>query len=774
VNTIAFIAAMTKEKKIEVAFISIFSVLILAIFYTVISMNGVILGNDPAVHLEKAQIFLNTRQIPLSMVSWTPPLYEIVLSMMISMSGASDIGQLIFMVKLLTIIVNWLLFMSVYLIGGKFFSKKVGAIASVLLLMCFPIFELNQWGGYTTVLGIAFLILLLVYLPLSIEKFGYLAVTFFMAFSVVLTHQLATFLAVFILPPILLYMLIKSRGASLKVLVALIFGGGIAFFIYYFHAMIGYLGVIIEILFFSQKTYAYQIGATALNAFAVNFGFILLLAIGGFYFAFKTLRANKKMGFYIILLSSFLVPFILAESHFFGLYLPFQWFIYYLTPPMAVLAAVTVAYLIQKIPDYYAHHRASFRKSWVKVATILLIAVVALAVASRSDTVYGKIMEASVFYSTTDVKAYDAGIWLRDNYPGNATVVVSEAPGFWFQEFSGKSVIAQTNPIIDRNIIAEAVLSFSFELEHPQTLIKAYQAKGDTSDENYVPIDGVWNRVSFSSESGDSLNYTQDGTTHQLRLNALSKQIVFENQSSPKKIDFIYSNENITLTETMLVQNDTYPIDVSWSITPLKGDVSDVTLYLTTFFDLKWNFDKAQIPGLLDWVNPWDAPAPIRTTHETGTNASNWAVASFANANLKDSYLGLYDDKNDAAFAFKFNDLPEWGNIGALGNRQIDAVRFQYQIAELNQNQTVSRSYQILTMSKNSYPALQPSDLKGLFDLKVPQFTVATRDFSDYLRENNIDFIVYDRNQLDTQILHSKLLQLIYSNDRYVIFKIQK
>ena len=40
-------------------------------------------------------------------------------------------------------------------------------------------------------------------------------------------------------------MLIKSKGAYLKVLIALIFGGGIAFFLYYFQAMIGYLGIVI-------------------------------------------------------------------------------------------------------------------------------------------------------------------------------------------------------------------------------------------------------------------------------------------------------------------------------------------------------------------------------------------------------------------------------------------------------------------------------------------------------------------------------------------------
>ena len=70
--------------------------LILVGFYTVISMNGVILGNDPAVHLEKARIFLNTGQIPLSSNSWTPPLYEIVLAMFISLTGATDIGTVNF------------------------------------------------------------------------------------------------------------------------------------------------------------------------------------------------------------------------------------------------------------------------------------------------------------------------------------------------------------------------------------------------------------------------------------------------------------------------------------------------------------------------------------------------------------------------------------------------------------------------------------------------------------------------------------------------------
>jgi hypothetical protein len=116
--------------------------------------------------------------------------------------------------------------------------------------------------------------------------------------------------------------------------------------------------------------------------------------------------------------------------------------------------------------------------------------------------------------------------------------------------------------------------------------------------------------------------------------------------------------------------------------------------------------------------------------------------------------------------------VPDWGNIGALENKQIDAVRFQYQFHEVNANQTVTMQYQVLTLSKNNFPTLQSNELKSLFDYKPSEFTVATRDYKNYIAENNIGFIVYDKNQLDTKIARCKFLQLIYSNDRYDIFKI--
>ncbi len=753
------------ERQLEIAFITVFSVLIFIIFYTQISMNGVVLGNDPAVHLEKAQIFLQTGKIPLVNLGWTPPLYELLLAMLISLSGATGIGQQIFLVKALAVTIDWLLFLSVYLIGRRFFNKKIGAVAAVLLLMCFPIYEVNAWGGYTTVLGLTFILLVFLYLTLAIEQFGYLAVTFFAAFCVVLSHQLAAFLAVIMLPPILLYMLIKSKGAYLKVVLALILGGGIAFFLYYFQAMVPYLGLVIEYVFFAEKSYAVQIPAVSFNSFLVNFGFIFFFALSGIFISYYLLKRQKKLIFYAILMIIFLVPLFFAESYIFGLYMPFQWFIYYLTPPIAILAAVSLVFIEEKFTAYYVKNKKSFRKNGLTIAAVSLIVLMCLMLVGRSNAVYGKIMQASVFYSTTDIKAYDAGVWLEQNYPGNATVVDTQIPGFWFSIFSGKTVIAQTNAGEGTNNIAQSVLSLSYSIQGPQTSVKAYEANGDIDEENYVSINEVWYRVSDSSTAGDFISFTQNGANYKFALSDLSSEVSFDEQSCPAKIEFLYFNDYVKLTETLLVQNDSYPINVSWSVTPLNNDISNVTLYLTTYFDLQFDFDEAQIPQLMNWVNPWNVSS--KTTEGTA-----WAVVNFTSSNLKDNYIGLYDDKNQIAFAFNFTDLPDSGNIGALASRQIDAVRFQYQFNEVNVNQTVTRQYQVLTLSKNSFPTLQPNELESLFNFKPGQFTVSTSDFKDYIAENNIEFIVYDKNQLNSNMASCPFLELIYSNDRYDIFKI--
>ena len=750
-----------KARLAGLVFAAVFSTVVLVAFYALTSMNGVILGNDPAVHLERAQLFLQTGQIPLANIGWTPPLFQILLAMLLSFTGATSLAQMIFLVKAIAALISWLLVFSVYLLGARFFSRRVGAVASVLILLSVPIFEINQWGGYTSVLGIAFVVLLLLYLPSSVKGFGYLLVTSVVAFSVVLSHQLATFVSVFIVAPVILVMLVKSRGRYLKALVALVLGGGAAFFLYYFRAMVPYLGGIVEHLFFAQRTTLFQVPAVTLDAFMVNFGFIFIAGLVGVFASFFTLRRQKRLTLWLILFLGFAVPFVLAESYVLGLFLPFQWFVYYLMPPLAVFAAVFVVYSLDMVGAFYRRYSRTWQKLRLRAVVVVLAVLIAGVFVTRFVTVYGKIGEAGVYYSTSDVKGYDAGVWLNEHYPGEAVTVVTEVPGTWFQVFSGKNVTAATDPIVQRNLMAESVLNLAYELQNPQTLLTAYEAKGDITDETSVLVNDIWKRVSFSSAAGDFLFYNdENGVYVRAQLSNLMRTIGFTNDSPPKLI-INYANHEVNVAERVAFQNDSYPINVNWAISALNGAVTNATLYLTSSFDLAFNFDKGYLPGLLSWENPWANP--------TLTSGTEWATKEFNSTTLSQGYVGVYDEQNDAVFALKFDAVPEWGNVGALASMQIDAVRFQYHYDQITPNEPASFGYQVVTFSGSS----NKPDVQSLFTAKVPAFNVQSRNFEDYIRENDVKFIVYDKNQLDTKMVNSKLLELIYSNDRYVIFKIR-
>ena len=175
------------------------------------------------------------------------------------------------------------------------------------------------------------------------------------------------------------------------------------------------------------------------HSFLANFGFILFFAIGGIGVSFYVLKKAKNLAFYAILMLSLFVPLFFAESYYFGFYLPFQWFMYYLTPAIAIFAAVSLVFLGDKLAEFYAKNKSALRRIILTVVVVSLVVLMSFMLVFRSDAVYGGIVENSVYYSTSDVKAYEAGSWLNQNYPNNATVVVTEAPGSWFSSFSGKT-----------------------------------------------------------------------------------------------------------------------------------------------------------------------------------------------------------------------------------------------------------------------------------------------------------------------------------------------
>jgi hypothetical protein len=755
------------EKSLEIIFAVVFSVLVFTLFFALLSMNDLVLGNDPAVHLAKAEMLLAGGKIPMGDYEWYTPLYHILLSSLIAFTGAASVEQMLFLMKALTALIDWLLVFSVYLMGTKFFGKKYGVLAAALLLLCFPLYEINFWGGYTGLLGLTFMCLLFLYLPLARKEFELVLITFIAAFSVVLSHSLATFVTAIILLPYILVSLLKFRGKYSRAWIAAILGGTIAFFLYYWKPIISRIDTIFMHVFFGNKAAAYQIPFVSFSSFLLNFGFILFFAVFGVFFAFFKLKQEKKLDFYLILALNLFIPLLLSQSYLFGLYLDYERFPYYLLPPLAIFAAVSFSFIIDLVFAFYRKIRNG-RKRLMQIVTVSIVVMMCALVVFRFHIVSDKINESAYFYSTSDVNGYNAAVWLKENFPdATANVTVTEKPGSWFGIYSGKFVIAETNPVFEWNVAAESILDLSYEIAHPLTLVRGYVAKGYTSDEDYVLMSGVWRKVSSLSEQAVFLNFTENGVAQRFDLTGLNREIVFDVQSYPKRLVITYFNDDVTLTESLTVQNDSYPIDVAWAVTPLKSEIENVALYITHGFDLSLSFEQAYIPEVLDWENPWSRPS--------ATQGNDWAVVNFSPENVAGEYVGIYDEENEIAFAMQFVDLPAWGNVGALTSRQIDAIRFEYQFGKVEFNQTASVTYRILTFSRNSFPEMQQLDeLGNLFGSKVASsFAVSSRDYADYIREFGVKFLVYSKSRFDSKLLHCNLLQLVYSNDGYVICRVK-
>lgn len=714
----------------------------------------------------RAQEFLDTGHISLANLGWTPPLYQLLLAFLITFTGATSIEQLILLVKVSAVLTNWLLLFGVYLISARVFNKKVGVIAASLLFACFPLFEINMWAGYTSVLGIAFMLLLFLYLPLAVEHKRYMIVACVSAFALVLSHQLTLFVSVLILTPIILFMMIKSKGKNVKALLFIIIGGGLAFFLYYVRAMLPYLGGLIEHVFFAQKAMAYQIPSTSLSAFWTNFGFVLLLSITGLFIAVYKLWTEKKHVSNLTLLLSFAIPLFLAESFVFGLYLPFHWFIYYIMPFMTIFAAVSLFFAADKALTFYKAHKTSIKRLYVALFVVGLAILSCSAIIMRGDTLSIRLSEGVAFYSAADPLALQAGQWLKTNYPEPATVVATSAPGFWFSVFSDKNVVVATNPAIERTVLSESILDLSYEIETPLTLLRAYEAKGNVSSENYVFVNNVWRLATFCSTAGDFLSYTVDGVYKEIDLSQMPRHYSIAGNQAAKTITIVYINDDVIVTQTLLVQNTSYYTQVNWTIAPVNSQVDNVTLYLSIFFYLSFNFEKAYLPGILNWENPWDNPTDM---HE-----ALWAVTDFSKNSLTDNYIAVYDEQNKVYYTIKYDELPDWGNVGALPNMQIDAFRFSYTFEHILPDNNVAFSYQTLAFSEDSYQQSVPLTQIGKIFAEKPNsdFTIDSRDYFDTIKENYVKFIVYDKLQLDPKFVRNSAIESVYSNDRYVIFKI--
>ncbi len=725
------------------------------------------MGNDSATLMSKALSYLSTGNITISDVGSYPPFYHILLDTFIAFTGITSAYQLLTLTKAITALIDLFLIFSIYLVASKFFSKKTAILAAGLLLLCFPIYEINAYGGYSSLLSIVFLMLTFLYLATPDKGSGYTIVAFIFAFSVALSHQLTTFLAVFILPPFIIAVLFRSKGQVPRALIAALIGGAIAIGIYYLIPMLPFMNDILFALF-QMSLYQSQIASVSAPMFVVNFGFVFLFALPGLIIGFFELRKKKTLNFYLLLITAFLVPLFFSQFYLIGIFLPFQRFLYYLLPPMVIFAGITLSFLIDRILVGFCNDQKGRQRHLLKVFSIAIICCLIAVMAVRFDTLSGKISESVVFYSTSDSSAYQAATWVRENYADrDIKVIVSEKPGTWFGIYADKPVIAQTNHAVDWIVEAETVLDLSYELLQPVTFLRVYESGGKIAEEKYIYANMVWTRASYFDANSAMITFRDSQNNyHSYALSDLKQTITMNEADYPKSISTEYVGEEFVLTQKIEAPNNSYSMIANWQFVALHEDLNSVILSLNYNFDPSFAFNKTYVPGVLNWANPWE---------NYSRSEDGWAIASFSEANLaQNNCVSVYADTNHTAFGIKFNDLPIAGNVGALSSGKVDAIRFDYQFPQVKVGNTITKTYQMLTFSKTSIPELTNlSEMNTLFDyVTTEEMEVKSRDFASIIQDNKIAFVVYDKQKFNPYMLNSQWLQLVYANDNFVVCKI--
>lgn len=274
----------------------------------------------------------------------------------------------------------------------------------------------------------------------------------------------------------------------------------------------------------------------------------------------------------------------------------------------------------------------------------------------------------------------------------------------------------------------------------------------------------VWRRASFLYDEENSVSYVENGKNYVLKISDLNRKINWIEENGIKKLQIQYFQERkFILTENVEMQNGKLPVNVKWTFTPLSGNITKLHIHLSIHLDLNFYFEKAYVPGVLNWENPLDKPS-YKDEHE------KWVLTFFVPENLIGKTIAVYDTANRTFYAIKFADFPSLGSLGALANRQIDALRLRYDFESLNK--TVSFSYRIINLSEKSFHGLDLGNFEDLFLLES-NFEIQYRDYLTYIEKFGIRFLVFNKANFRSQLLNSRLLNLVYMDDKYVICEVR-
>lgn len=360
--------------------------------------------------------------------------------------------------------------------------------------------------------------------------------------------------------------------------------------------------------------------------------------------------------------------------------------------------------------------------------------------------------------------------WLEQHSLPEGVVVVSSKPGAWLHLITGYMTIEETDPIYGRNAAAEAVESLFFEAETNTTLMREYILNGPLSGQAfYTSVYNIWNKVFSIPDSSVYILYSESMVNEKVvSLSEMPKK-TYWTQKTANLVQMVseYSHTLFTIEKQVSINQTSLMASLKWTFTA-NADLTDAKIRIYGYTDPPFDFQESLIPRLLQWQNPWDNPTRVDSQH-------NWAVVECPPDNLTDDVVALRDSKNGKLAIFKFDSLPEWFNIGALENHAIDAVRVGYEFGALAKNERRQFSFSFTTASfePNHFEWETAESLKQFMNIQTHQ-TIQARDFSTYIADYSIEFVVVSAQQLPIDAGWTRARDLIYYNGKFAVYAIKQ
>lgn len=758
-----------KLSTVELLFVIITAACLFVVTIHQMSISGILPGNDPAVHLGKAKQIVLDEKVSYSEEAWYPPLFHTVLAILQLFAGTIDVMASAFILKLLIATFFVLIMLSTYLLTRKLFGTGVAIVSAVLTFLSVPLFEMVFWGGYANFMGLAY-IAFVFYIMNKDFALGIKTLLLFLgAFTLVLSHQLAAFVFVLIFIPAFFVSSIGSRRKILAFL-AVVVGGGLAILAWYARMIIEYADIVIEHIFFMMEENVYLISSVSTDFLLETLGATLFLSSAGIPLMLIILWKKKSLKDSILIIIWFIVPFLLAQSYLFGIHLPYNRFIYFFATPIIILSAVTI-FSLTKIPAILEIELFSKITKIVKTLSsyaimILVLVLIIFLFVSQVNVFIQRVETYPKYYERASISSYQAGLWVKQNSNPDGTVITTRSPGSWFYIFSDHRTIQETDPIVARNAVAEAVLYSFYEMDNSLMLTREIDRVSPIAgQEMYVSRFNIWKRAMSIPNSQASFIYVNPfGLWIKIPLTETEQNIYWlQNSTNTAQLVTEYVHEIFSVEKVVTFSRNSSAVNITWNV-EAHEKLASVKLAFSNNLDPSFDFKEALIPGLLEWQNPWD-----NATYIDGFG--KWAVIEGPTEMLNDTTVTIIDEKNGVLTAIELEELPDWFIFGALNNRLIDALRLRYELGDLAEGKKAQVSMSVLTVAFEDEIIEKGSveDIKQLLDANM-YLPIQVRDFQTYIEEYDIKFVAVDTQKVVSNIVATPALDRIYDNGRATIY----